>query len=146
MEKEIIAVICRSKDFGRNWLIEHQKIKKEFVNNGKFSVVETDKCIYILVTRLDETRGHLFDRYLIAPDYEDLVGEVKLRSNQTPVKAKESENPIAQWIKTILEDGINLTDWEETFVQSCKIQFNRYGKLSDKQAKILERIYTEKTP
>lgn len=39
-----------------------------------------------------------------------------------------------------------LTEWEETFVDSVKSQWEKAGRLSVKQREILERIYTEKTP
>ena len=38
-----------------------------------------------------------------------------------------------------------LTMWEESFLGSVSDQFDRKGTLSEKQFKILESIYTEKT-
>lgn len=38
-----------------------------------------------------------------------------------------------------------LTDWEESFVESIKDQWDRKHFLSPKQREILERIYDEKT-
>lgn len=39
----------------------------------------------------------------------------------------------------------DLTEWEEQFLYSIRDQFNRKRSLSEKQFKILERIYAEKT-
>lgn len=51
------------------------------------------------------------------------------------------------WVETIMSQGVNLTKWEEDFVQSIQDRFEegRFN-LSEKQAEILERIYVEKTP
>lgn len=51
------------------------------------------------------------------------------------------------WVETIETEGINLTKWEEDFVQSIRERFDQ-GRfhLSERQAEILERIYAEKTP
>lgn len=53
------------------------------------------------------------------------------------------------WIDAIKTDGINLSKWEEDFVDSLEEQIeSRKGReepLSEKQAEILERIYAEKT-
>lgn len=58
----------------------------------------------------------------------------------------KSKEVIQQWIDTILNEGINLSKWEEEFVGSVAEQFERRGSISDKQEDILERIYVEKTP
>jgi len=50
------------------------------------------------------------------------------------------------WIEKILRLGVNLTDWEQGFIYSVKNQWERKGKLSDRQWEIVERIYTEKVP
>ncbi len=39
-----------------------------------------------------------------------------------------------------------LTPWETSFMESITDQFDRSGRLSDRQVEILERIYAEKTP
>lgn len=41
---------------------------------------------------------------------------------------------------------MDLSQWELEFMESVTEQFERCGKLSAKQAEILERIYTERTP
>lgn len=38
-----------------------------------------------------------------------------------------------------------LTEWEETFLESVREQFEQRWRLSERQAEILERIYAEKT-
>lgn len=50
------------------------------------------------------------------------------------------------WITKIVDEGSGLTDWEESFVESITDQLSAGRMLSDKQAEILERIYTDKTP
>lgn len=35
----------------------------------------------------------------------------------------------------------NLTKWEQSFVESISDQYERSGRLSDRQLEILERIY-----
>lgn len=39
-----------------------------------------------------------------------------------------------------------LTDWEKGFIESVAEQLTRKGSLSPDQMKVLDRIYTEKTP
>jgi len=54
------------------------------------------------------------------------------------------------WIDIIKTDGVNLSKWEEDFVESLSDQLerkkNKDEPLSERQAEILERIYTERTP
>lgn len=50
------------------------------------------------------------------------------------------------WLEEIRANGLNLSTWEEDFVESLTTQREAGRKLSEKQAEILERIYTEKTP
>lgn len=51
------------------------------------------------------------------------------------------------WLETIDAEGVNLSKWEEDFVLSIRERFDegRFN-LSEKQAEILERIYTDRTP
>lgn len=51
-----------------------------------------------------------------------------------------------QWLDKIAEDGTRLTTWETDFVESLAEQLGAGRYLSEKQAEILERIYSEKTP
>lgn len=53
---------------------------------------------------------------------------------------------IQDWLDKIKYEGINLTKWEEDFVDSVAEQFSKYKRISDKQENILERIYAERTP
>lgn len=47
------------------------------------------------------------------------------------------------WVKTIMDEASEkLSEWETDFIASIS---NRCGNLSEKQARCLERIYTEKT-
>ena len=50
------------------------------------------------------------------------------------------------WLDQIEAHGVNLTTWEEDFVESVRSAVNRGLILSEKQIAIIERIYTEKTP
>jgi hypothetical protein len=49
-------------------------------------------------------------------------------------------------LESIERGGVNLTTWEETFIESVRSQFAGGRDLSDKQIETLERIYAEKTP
>lgn len=50
------------------------------------------------------------------------------------------------WLDEIAQRGVNLTAWEEDFVESTQGQRAAGRPLSEKQAEILERIYTNRTP
>lgn len=49
------------------------------------------------------------------------------------------------WIEKCDEDRDRLSKWESDFVDSVNESLEKYGKLSYRQAEILERIYTDKT-
>jgi len=53
---------------------------------------------------------------------------------------------IEDWINRINEEGVNLSKWEISFMESVTDQFQRRKWISDKQEDIIERIYTEKVP
>jgi len=53
---------------------------------------------------------------------------------------------IKEWIEYVQVQGVNLTKWEEGFIESIAEQFELKQWISDKQEEILERLYTEKTP
>ena len=53
---------------------------------------------------------------------------------------------IKEWIEYVQVQGVNLTKWEESFIESIAEQFELKQWISDKQEEILERLYTEKTP
>lgn len=51
------------------------------------------------------------------------------------------------WVETILNEGINLTEWEQNFVNDLHERFEHNMRLtSRKQEVILERIYADRTP
>jgi hypothetical protein len=52
---------------------------------------------------------------------------------------------IAHMIAELEAPTKRLSSWEENFVISVADQFERNGRLSDKQALTLEKIYAEKT-
>lgn len=49
-------------------------------------------------------------------------------------------------LEAILHYGVNLTVWEESFIESLQTQVALGRTLTDKQAQILERIYADRTP
>lgn len=51
---------------------------------------------------------------------------------------------VRDWIDRINDEGLNLSDWEKSFMESVTDQFTRRGSISDKQEEIVERIYTER--
>jgi hypothetical protein len=56
------------------------------------------------------------------------------------------------WLLEIEMNGVNLTTWEEDFIESLSSQIDiqvirdSQWTPSDKQLEILERIYTDRTP
>ena len=51
-----------------------------------------------------------------------------------------------KWAEEILDKGVNLTVWEEEFVEGLSERFRFNGTLkSRKQEEILERIYAQRT-
>jgi hypothetical protein len=52
---------------------------------------------------------------------------------------------IEDWINQVNEKGLDLTKWEEDFMEFLTEQFKNRGSVSDKQEEILERIYTDRT-
>lgn len=49
------------------------------------------------------------------------------------------------WIDQCMEERHKLSDWERNFVIDIRLQLREKGRLSDKQAEVLERIYADKT-
>lgn len=49
-------------------------------------------------------------------------------------------------LEAIERTGVNLTPWEETFIESLRMQFDSGRDFTEKQVEMLERIYAEKTP
>ena len=55
----------------------------------------------------------------------------------------------SEWLNACLDTGVNLTQWEEDFLDSIRTIRTRYGDrwmLTRRQLDTLERIYTEKVP
>lgn len=52
---------------------------------------------------------------------------------------------IENWITQINEHGVNLSKWEQDFMESITDQFSRTNRVSDKQEEIIERIYADRT-
>jgi len=50
------------------------------------------------------------------------------------------------WLSEIEIHGINLTAWEEDFIESVGGQVKAGKELSAKQGEVLERIYTQRVP
>lgn len=51
-----------------------------------------------------------------------------------------------RWVDFILCHGKDVTPWEQNFTKDLQKQLAKpYNHLSQRQAEILERIYTEKT-
>jgi hypothetical protein len=60
---------------------------------------------------------------------------------------KEDRDVHVRWLDDILNLGVNLTTWEQEFVEDLESRFRAGGHLSSrKQEIILERIYAERTP
>lgn len=53
---------------------------------------------------------------------------------------------IERMFEAIAVHGRDLTEWEDDFVKSVERQYSQRGSLTPKQAEILERIYSERTP
>lgn len=51
-----------------------------------------------------------------------------------------------EWCNAILQNGVDVSSWEEEFTTSVKEQLEKYRRISDRQAEILEKIYSDKTP
>ncbi len=60
--------------------------------------------------------------------------------------ATSTESDWDLWLDTIERDGVNLTVFEEGFIESMLLKRANRWRLSEKEAAILERIYAERTP
>jgi DNA-binding NarL/FixJ family response regulator len=58
---------------------------------------------------------------------------------------KVSTDVLGEWIRMVNEEGVNLSKWETSFMESITDQWERSHSLSERQIEILERIYTERT-
>jgi hypothetical protein len=53
---------------------------------------------------------------------------------------------IREWFEKLHDERVNMTAWEDEFVESVEIQFEMRGTLTDRQVEFLEDIYTRRTP
>jgi hypothetical protein len=60
-----------------------------------------------------------------------------------PSKANDT---LEGYLEQIQIHGLNLTTWEEDFVESVAAQVKAGHPVSERQAEIIERIYAERTP
>lgn len=56
------------------------------------------------------------------------------------------DEKIQQWLDACMNEGRNLSKWEEDFLASIEDQLKAGRRLSLNQEDILERIYVNKTP
>lgn len=49
------------------------------------------------------------------------------------------------WIDKCMEERHKLSDWERKFIIDIRLQLRSKGSLSEKQYKLLENIYANKT-
>jgi hypothetical protein len=61
-------------------------------------------------------------------------------------KITDSGNSWREWMDAIKQRGVNLTTWEEDFIESIDLQIEGGRVPSEKQAAIIERIYTDRVP
>lgn len=62
---------------------------------------------------------------------------------------RPTTSQLAEWLEDIRLLGVNLTVWEEDFIESVESQRERWGRAwepSEKVAAIIERIYTDRVP
>lgn len=60
-----------------------------------------------------------------------------------------SNAKLIEWVEHISVNAVNLTSWEETFIESMLDKISRYGDdstFTPPQAEQIERIYSERTP
>lgn len=50
-----------------------------------------------------------------------------------------------QWMDAIIVEGVNLTSWEEDFVESIRLVLDTNRPLTYNQEQVLERIYSTRT-
>ena len=51
-----------------------------------------------------------------------------------------------RWLAHIQAVGVNLTTWEESFIERIDQKMEQGLSLSGREAEILEQIYAERTP
>ena len=68
------------------------------------------------------------------------MDDKRLIPNDQPLREQTINRMLNHLMNILRVDGV-LTKWEEEFIQSIYIQFEKKGNLSNKQCEILERIY-----
>jgi len=58
----------------------------------------------------------------------------------------EQEKAVKDMLDDLKEPRKALTPWEMDFLTSISDQFTNYGRLSEKQLAVLERVHAEKAP
>lgn len=61
------------------------------------------------------------------------------------METRNTPEVIEHFFESLKNPTRTLTEWEENFVTSVEYQYNQKRTLTDKQFKVLERIYAEKT-
>lgn len=67
------------------------------------------------------------------------------QTNLTKMTTSERHEFIHKMIEALETPSRELSEWEENFLGSIKVQYQMKSNLSDKQVHTLERIYAEKT-
>jgi len=58
-------------------------------------------------------------------------------------------NKLIEWVEATIKNGVNLTTWEQEFIESMETKIEMYGDrtiFSKNMAEQIERIYTERVP
>lgn len=61
------------------------------------------------------------------------------------VKRPPTRAELEHWVEAIAHEGVNLTVWEERFIEDMEVRVAQCLPFSDKQAEQIERIYAERT-
>lgn len=62
---------------------------------------------------------------------------------------EHSTESYIEWVEHITANCVNLTAWEETFIESMLDKISRYGdgvRFSDNEKASIEKVYSERTP
>lgn len=62
-----------------------------------------------------------------------------------PLSAADRRELQEHWLETIEHEGVNLTTWEEDFIESIRSRMDAGQELSERQAETLEAIYAKRT-